>query len=75
MAHDIDLHNSQSSLTGESGSTEKTADIREPPSTPLLDLKNICFMVSLNSFFVFFSFYNVRMVMEYKKESCPPYGT
>lgn len=36
--------NSQSSLTGESGVTEKTADIKEDPSTPLLDLKNICFM-------------------------------
>ncbi|KAA8530802.1 hypothetical protein F0562_005574 [Nyssa sinensis] len=35
---------SQSSLTGESGTTEKTADIREDQSTPLLELKNICFM-------------------------------
>ncbi|KAI5324733.1 hypothetical protein L3X38_033806 [Prunus dulcis] len=35
---------SQSSLTGESWTTEKTADIREDQSTPLLDLKNICFM-------------------------------
>ncbi|CAM8996121.1 unnamed protein product [Rhodiola kirilowii] len=35
---------SQSSLTGESGVTEKTADIREDRRTPLLDLKNICFM-------------------------------
>uniref|UniRef100_A0A5B6ZLZ4 Magnesium-transporting ATPase, P-type 1 n=1 Tax=Davidia involucrata TaxID=16924 RepID=A0A5B6ZLZ4_DAVIN len=35
---------SQSSLTGESGTTEKTADIREDQSTPLLDLRNICFM-------------------------------
>ncbi|KAK9284218.1 hypothetical protein L1049_023387 [Liquidambar formosana] len=35
---------SQSSLTGESGTTDKTADIREDQSTPLLDLKNICFM-------------------------------
>lgn len=35
---------SQSSLTGEFGTTEKTADIREDQSTPLLDLKNICFM-------------------------------
>ncbi|WJZ91666.1 hypothetical protein VitviT2T_010716 [Vitis vinifera] len=35
---------SQSSLTGESGVTEKTADIKEDQSTPLLDLKNICFM-------------------------------
>ncbi|XAR73449.1 Magnesium-importing ATPase [Bertholletia excelsa] len=34
----------QSSLTGEFGTTEKTADIREDQSTPLLDLKNICFM-------------------------------
>lgn len=52
MTHDIDLCNSQSSLTGESGSSEKTADIREPPSTPLLELKNICFMVSLNLYLV-----------------------
>lgn len=37
---------SQSSLTGEFGATEKTADIREDSSTPLLDLKNICFMGS-----------------------------
>ncbi|CAN6542143.1 unnamed protein product [Malus baccata var. baccata] len=35
---------SQSSLTGESWTTEKTADIREDSSTPLLDLRNICFM-------------------------------
>ncbi|RYR17588.1 hypothetical protein Ahy_B03g062291 [Arachis hypogaea] len=35
---------SQASLTGESWTTEKTADIREDQSTPLLDLKNICFM-------------------------------
>ncbi|XP_052194965.1 uncharacterized protein LOC127803019 isoform X2 [Diospyros lotus] len=35
---------SQSSLTGEFGMTEKTADIREDQSTPLLELKNICFM-------------------------------
>ncbi|KAL7230637.1 hypothetical protein ACSBR2_009001 [Camellia fascicularis] len=35
---------SQSSLTGEFGTTEKTADIREDQSTPLLDLKNICLM-------------------------------
>ncbi|CAI9109562.1 OLC1v1009406C1 [Oldenlandia corymbosa var. corymbosa] len=35
---------SQSSLTGEFGSTEKTADVREDASTPLLDLRNICFM-------------------------------
>lgn len=39
--------NSQSSLTGESGTTEKTSDIREDNSTPLLDLKNICFMVCI----------------------------
>lgn len=37
--------NSQSSLTGESMTTEKTADVREDQSTPLLELKNICFMV------------------------------
>ncbi|GLU20524.1 hypothetical protein SLE2022_367180 [Rubroshorea leprosula] len=35
---------SQSSLTGESWATEKTADVREEQSTPLLDLRNICFM-------------------------------
>lgn len=35
---------SQSSLTGEFGTTEKTADIREDQSTPLLELRNICFM-------------------------------
>ncbi|XP_022740163.1 uncharacterized protein LOC111292182 [Durio zibethinus] len=35
---------SQSSLTGESWTTEKTADVREDRSTPLLELKNICFM-------------------------------
>ncbi|KAJ0097028.1 hypothetical protein Patl1_28267 [Pistacia atlantica] len=35
---------SQSSLTGESAITDKTADIREDQSTPLLDLRNICFM-------------------------------
>lgn len=39
--------NSQSSLTGESMATEKTADIREDQSTPLLELKNICFMVGM----------------------------
>ena len=27
--------------------TEKTADIREDQSTPLLDLRNICFMVGI----------------------------
>ncbi|XVE86833.1 hypothetical protein DITRI_Ditri18aG0066700 [Diplodiscus trichospermus] len=35
---------SQSSLTGESWTTEKTTDVREDRSTPLLELKNICFM-------------------------------
>ncbi|KAJ8769565.1 hypothetical protein K2173_005168 [Erythroxylum novogranatense] len=35
---------SQSSLTGESWATEKTADVKEGRSTPLLELKNICFM-------------------------------
>lgn len=35
---------SQSSLTGESGVVEKTAEIIEDPITPLLELKNICFM-------------------------------
>ncbi|GMY11413.1 Magnesium-transporting ATPase, P-type 1 [Fagus crenata] len=35
---------SQSSLTGESMTTEKTADIKEDQSTPILDLRNICFM-------------------------------
>ncbi|KAF7839911.1 Magnesium-transporting ATPase, P-type 1 [Senna tora] len=35
---------SQASLTGESWPNEKNADIREDHSTPLLDLKNICFM-------------------------------
>lgn len=35
---------SQSSLTGESGIVEKTADIIEEPNTPLLELRNICFM-------------------------------
>ncbi|KAI8016668.1 Magnesium-transporting ATPase, P-type 1 [Camellia lanceoleosa] len=38
---------SQSSLTGEFGTTEKTFDIREDQSTPLLDLKNICLMENL----------------------------
>jgi hypothetical protein len=37
--------NSQSSLTGESWITEKTADAKENQRTPLLELKNICFMV------------------------------
>lgn len=27
--------------------TEKTADVREDQDTPLLDLKNICFMVGI----------------------------
>ena len=40
--------NSQSSVTGESRTSEKMADIREDQSTPLLDLKNICFMVNLD---------------------------
>eukprot|EP01018_Ginkgo_biloba_P028724 Gb_14318 [translate_table: standard] len=35
---------SQSSLTGESGTVEKLADIIEDPNTPLLELRNICFM-------------------------------
>ncbi|XP_058731545.1 uncharacterized protein LOC131603260 [Vicia villosa] len=35
---------SQASLTGESITTDKTADVREDHITPLLDLKNICFM-------------------------------
>ncbi|XP_034890160.1 uncharacterized protein [Populus alba] len=35
---------SQSSLTGESWITEKTADAKENQRTPLLELKNICFM-------------------------------
>ncbi|OMO56172.1 Cation-transporting P-type ATPase [Corchorus capsularis] len=35
---------SQSSLTGEYWATEKTADVREDRSTPLLELRNICFM-------------------------------
>ncbi|ERM95363.1 uncharacterized protein LOC18423282 [Amborella trichopoda] len=39
-----DLVVSQSSLTGESGTMEKVADIIEDPSTPLLELRNICFM-------------------------------
>ncbi|MCL7029397.1 hypothetical protein MKW94_002505 [Papaver nudicaule] len=39
-----DLTVSQSSLTGESGTTKKTADIREDRTTPLLELRNICFM-------------------------------
>ncbi|KAF2292967.1 hypothetical protein GH714_034341 [Hevea brasiliensis] len=34
----------QSSLTGESWTTEKMADTKENQSTPLLELKNICFM-------------------------------
>ncbi|XP_010266721.1 PREDICTED: uncharacterized protein LOC104604158 [Nelumbo nucifera] len=39
-----DLVVSQSSLTGESGTMEKVADIKEYPTTPLLELRNICFM-------------------------------
>ncbi|CAA6664989.1 unnamed protein product [Spirodela intermedia] len=35
---------SQSSLTGESGTAEKSGDVKEGPFTPLLELKNICFM-------------------------------
>ncbi|WVZ23028.1 hypothetical protein V8G54_001572 [Vigna mungo] len=35
---------SQASLTGESWTTDKASDIREDYNTPLLDLKNICFM-------------------------------
>ncbi|XP_068637890.1 uncharacterized protein [Aristolochia californica] len=35
---------SQSSLTGESGTIEKIADMKESLSTPLLELRNICFM-------------------------------
>ncbi|KAK9923010.1 hypothetical protein M0R45_031445 [Rubus argutus] len=35
---------SQASLTRESWTTEKIADIREDQSTPLLDLRNICLM-------------------------------
>ncbi|XP_058096954.1 uncharacterized protein LOC131242378 isoform X2 [Magnolia sinica] len=39
-----DLVVSQSSLTGESGTLEKIAEIKEDPRTPLLELRNICFM-------------------------------
>eukprot|EP00262_Sarcandra_glabra_P018033 TRINITY_DN6373_c0_g1_i1.p1 TRINITY_DN6373_c0_g1~~TRINITY_DN6373_c0_g1_i1.p1 ORF type:complete len:262 (+),score=29.90 TRINITY_DN6373_c0_g1_i1:23-787(+) len=39
-----DLVVSQSSLTGESGTMEKIADIKEDPTTPVLDLRNICYM-------------------------------
>ncbi|XP_031491446.1 uncharacterized protein LOC116258434 isoform X2 [Nymphaea colorata] len=39
-----DLVVSQSSLTGESGTVEKIADIREGLTTPVLELRNICFM-------------------------------
>ncbi|XP_073225520.1 uncharacterized protein [Cicer arietinum] len=35
---------SQASLTGESWTADKTSDVREDHNTPLLDLKNICFM-------------------------------
>ncbi|KAL7163536.1 hypothetical protein ACSBR2_039611 [Camellia fascicularis] len=40
--------NNQPSLTGEFGTTEKTTDIREDHSTPLLDLKNMCLMGNLS---------------------------
>ncbi|KAJ4963260.1 hypothetical protein NE237_023199 [Protea cynaroides] len=39
-----DLVVSQSSLTGESGTMEKIADTKEDEMTPLLELRNICFM-------------------------------
>ncbi|CAN6480078.1 unnamed protein product [Victoria cruziana] len=39
-----DLVVSQSSLTGESGTVEKIAEIREGLTTPVLELRNICFM-------------------------------
>ncbi|KAI3997444.1 hypothetical protein MKX01_008051 [Papaver californicum] len=39
-----DLVVSQSSLTGKSGTTKKTADIRENRTPPLLELRNVCFM-------------------------------
>ncbi|KAK2438497.1 plasma membrane ATPase [Trifolium repens] len=35
---------SQASLTGESWATNKTSVVREDHNTPLLDLRNICFM-------------------------------
>lgn len=43
----VRLSHSQASLTGESVTTEKMADIQEDDTTPLLDLRNICFMVCL----------------------------
>ncbi|KAG9450742.1 hypothetical protein H6P81_010707 [Aristolochia fimbriata] len=39
-----ELHVSQSSLTGESGTIEKIADMKESQATPLLELRNMCFM-------------------------------
>uniref|UniRef100_A0A1D1XP29 Magnesium-transporting ATPase, P-type 1 n=2 Tax=Anthurium amnicola TaxID=1678845 RepID=A0A1D1XP29_9ARAE len=39
-----DLVVNQSSLTGESRTMEKTSDVNEHLSTPLLELRNICFM-------------------------------
>ncbi|KAF5202007.1 Magnesium-transporting ATPase, P-type [Thalictrum thalictroides] len=39
-----DLIVSQSSLTGEAGTTKKIAYIQEDQTTPLLELQNICFM-------------------------------
>ncbi|KAL5982322.1 hypothetical protein ACLOJK_016393 [Asimina triloba] len=39
-----DLVISQSSLTGESGTLEKIADVKVELTTPLLELRNICFM-------------------------------
>ncbi|XP_078166285.1 uncharacterized protein LOC144560942 isoform X3 [Carex rostrata] len=39
-----DLIVSQSSLTGESGTVQKTADVKEDLKTPLFELRNICFM-------------------------------
>lgn len=44
--------NSQSSLTGESGTIEKVADTQENRTTPLLDLKNICLMVTFRANFL-----------------------
>ena len=43
---------SQSSLTGESGVMEKVAETREVPTTPLLELKNICFMVTFHDIYL-----------------------
>ena len=45
MIHPTTCCCSQSSLTGESGIVEKMTDIIEEPNTPLLELRNICFMV------------------------------